>query len=319
MKRLALPVLLIAAPAFAEPLQLSLPVDCAPESGCYIQYYVDRDPGPGVADFRCGDFSYDGHKGTDFAVPTLRQLQAGVDVIAAAPGVVAGRRDGMPDTGFSDDTAAGIEKRECGNGVLIRHTNGFETQYCHMARGSIQVAKGETVARGQVLGRVGFSGKTQFPHLHLSVRRDGEVVDPFDPEGTSACNAPAADLWAETPVYRPGGLLDAGASDHVPDYGAIRAGTAASSTLPQSAPALVIFGFAYGGRTGDRMTIEIEGPKGPFHHQDFILEKDQVQFFRAAGRRAPPEGLAPGQYVATVSFERRGVGLGTKQVVVAVE
>ena len=53
---------------------------------------------------------------------------------------------------------------------------------------SIVVKKGQRVAMGAILGQVGLSGKTQFPHVHLSVRHNGTVVDPFDPDSRDTCN-----------------------------------------------------------------------------------------------------------------------------------
>ncbi|MEM7521208.1 MAG: M23 family peptidase, partial [Pseudomonadota bacterium] len=98
---------------------MAFPVDCTLGQDCYIQQYMDRDEGPGVSDYRCRGLSYDGHKGTDFALPTLEAMHEGVNVLAAADGRVRGFRDGMADRLYSDETAAEIEGRECGNGVVL--------------------------------------------------------------------------------------------------------------------------------------------------------------------------------------------------------
>src|SRR5215510_1811152 len=89
-----------------------------------------------------------------------------------------------------------IEGRECGNGVIIDHGDGFETQYCHMAQNSIRVKPGERVKAGQPLGRVGISGKADFPHLHFTVRRRGAVVDPFGDSPSAGACATGTSLWA---------------------------------------------------------------------------------------------------------------------------
>ncbi len=114
-------------------------------------------------------------------------IAEGVDVIAAAAGKVAGIRDGIPDVRYGPDNADSVKGRECGKGVVLRHDDGWETQYCHLREGSVTVERGQQVMAGDILGEVGMSGRAQFPHVHLSVRRDGKVIDPFDPHGTITC------------------------------------------------------------------------------------------------------------------------------------
>ena len=296
----------LAAPLAASDLVLALPIDCDLGKTCFIQQYVDHDPGPGALDFTCGRLSYDGHKGTDFGLPTHAARLAGVDVLAAASGVVQGVRDAMPDTGLSEQTAAALQGRDCGNGVVLRHEDGWETQYCHMAKGSVTVRQGDQVTTGDVLGQVGFSGRTQFPHLHLSVRKDGTVTDPFSAGSGAGCIA-GPSLWAETPPYVAGRFLDIGFSDAVPDYEAIKDGTAASATLPGTAPALVLFGYAFGGQAGDVVQLTITGPEGAVIHQSLTLDKAQAQFFRAVGKRLRAARWTAGNYSGTVSLIRNGV------------
>lgn len=317
MRALALACLLAPAAGAAGALDLGVPIACPENRTCFIQQYVDRDPGPGAQDHACQGLSYDGHKGTDFALATLAQMDEGVDVIAAAPGVVRGTRDGMPDIAFDASMEAAVDGRDCGNGVAIRHENGWETQYCHLRRGSVTVRTGDEVARGDVLGEVGLSGRTQFPHVHISVRdAEGRVVDPFDPDGELSCDDPAAPeemLWIDPPAYVPGALLDAGFATRVPDYAAVKAG-AAAETLRAGAP-IVLFGYAFGGRTGDELALRIEGPDGAVLLEDVSrLDKPQAQFFRAAGRRSPQGGWAAGDYRGVVEFRRAGEVISTREV-----
>ena len=196
--------LLLAPPAHADDTHwLGWPIDCSLGESCFLLNYLDADPGPGAQDFTCGPLSYDGHKGTDIALPTFAEMRAGVAVLAAAPGVVRGTRDGMPDLGLDATPPDQLAGEECGNGVVLDHGNGWETQYCHLREGSVTVTQGETVEAGQVLGLVGLSGKTQYPHVHLSVRRDGREIDPFDSDGARSCGSddgPGDDLWAAPPA-----------------------------------------------------------------------------------------------------------------------
>ncbi|WP_235857732.1 M23 family metallopeptidase [Marimonas lutisalis] len=288
----------------ADAPRLALPIDCDLGQTCYIQNFVDADPGPGYADFTCNKLSYDGHKGTDFALPSRADMARGVRVHAAAPGRVVGLRDGMADGAFLADPGS-VDGRECGNGVAIDHGDGWRTQYCHMRFGSIAVSQGQQVDTGDVLGLVGLSGKTEFPHLHLSVRHNGAVVDPFKPDGAARCGTvPENTLWQSPPDYVPGGVLAVGFADHVPDYDAIKAGTAAAAGLPGDAPALVVWGLGFGGRAGDAVQIDITGPDG-FHHRHLHdLSKPTALYFRASGKKRSTSAWPPGSYHGTVTLQR---------------
>ncbi len=63
-----------------------------------------------------------------------------------------------------------------GNMVEIDHGNGLATRYGHMSE--VLVAEGQEVKAGEVLGRLGSTGRSTGPHLHYEVRIDGEPVDP---------------------------------------------------------------------------------------------------------------------------------------------
>jgi hypothetical protein len=71
-------------------LELELPIACTPGSDCFIQQYVDLDPGSGIRDYMCGGETYDGHDGTDIRLRNTADVERGVAVLSAAPGVVLG-------------------------------------------------------------------------------------------------------------------------------------------------------------------------------------------------------------------------------------
>jgi Peptidase family M23 len=299
-------------------IALGLPVDCTLGETCYIQQYVDRDPGPGVLDYQCGSLVYEGHKGTDFAVPTLSDMRRGVNVIASAPGVVAALRDGVADVIYSAENAQSVAGRECGNGVVLRHANGWETQYCHMKSGTVDVVRGQRVARGDVLGQIGLSGKTQFPHVQLSVRLNGKEIDPFDTSAMPSCGNNGADLWQSAPAYVPGGLIQSGFAAGVPAYETIKDGTAAATELAPDAAGLVLFGYGYGGRRGDVMELRISGPTGEMISRKVTLDKDQAQFFRAAGKRLTKARWPAGTYRGRVRMLRGKTELGRQDTQITI-
>lgn len=308
----------LAAQTAAGDIPLAMPIDCTLGDTCHIQQTVDHDPSAGASDFACGLLTYDGHKGTDFALPSLVAMAAGVNVTAAAPGTVRGVRDGMDDILQIGPNAPDVSGQECGNGVVVSHGDGWETQYCHLAKGSIAVQTGDTVAIGTVLGQVGLSGETQFPHLHLSVRENGNVIDPFDPDGVITCNAPSSDtLWSDDFGAPAGGVITAGFSAGVPDYDDVKAGTATTTTLAATDD-LVVWGYIFGGRIGDELTLVINGPDEEVINATMVLERNQAQLFRASGRRAPDAGWPAGSYTGILRMSRDGVILDEANTTVMV-
>lgn len=293
----------LAVPATAGDFSLSNPIDCDLDGPCFIQQYVDHDPSGVASDFTCSGLSYDGHKGTDFALPTYDMIAQGVDVLAAADGVVTGLRDGMADARYSAARAEDIKGRECGNGLVLRHADGWETQYCHLRRGSVAVREGQRINAGDVVGQVGMSGRAEFPHLHLSVRKDGAVVDPFDPDGKITCGVTDQDtLWGDVPAYRAGGIVSIGTAANVPEFSDIRANSVPAPT--ETSDALVIYAFLFGTRQGDVIRLSLDGPNGEVIARDLLLKKDQAQSFRAIGKKLRAARWPAGDFNGTATLLR---------------
>jgi len=95
------------------------------------------------------------HDGTDFSVP------CGTPVHAAGDGTVVFRQ-------FSG---------AYGNRVIVRHTDGLETSYNHLASQSVSV--GQRVTTSTIVGRVGSTGLSTGCHLHFMALKHGRPVDPM--------------------------------------------------------------------------------------------------------------------------------------------
>ena len=301
----------LGARAASEGPKFALPLACEIGRSCEVQHYVDRDPGPGVLDYHCGHRTYQAHNGVDIRLLDMTAQRAGVDVLAAAAGRVARLRDGVQDISIRAPGAPSVAGQECGNGVVVDHGDGWETQYCHVARGSVRVKVGDQVAAGQPLARVGLSGDTEFPHLHFTVRHAGQVVDPFAPDmaNPTVCRAQPTTLWTATALrqlaYKSGAVLNAGFSSGPVTMDSVEAGGVAA---PSAATPLVAYARLIGLEAGDSVELSMTGPRGEVlaQNQPEPLASAKDQYVAYVGRKAPPGGWPHGVYAAEVRVRRAG-------------
>jgi len=245
----------------------ALPVGCSLGKTCWVARYSDREPGKGKADYRCGRRAQHGHKGTDFAIADFGTMWRGVPVYAVAEGTVLRTRDSMQDISVQQIGRKAVRGKECGNAVVIDHSGGLTTQYCHMKLGSIAAAPGDKVERGQQIGQLGLSGDTEYPHMHLNVRQDGKRIDPFDGQRLDvACRAEDtaatanASMWEEMPAYQELDLLPLVFSDE-PLTRESR-WEAPQGAIVRDAPALILTGIAWNVLEGDEWEFTITRPDG---------------------------------------------------------
>ena len=71
---------------------------------------------------------------------------------------------------------AGSELKGYGNLVLIKHADGWVTAYAHNS--TLDVKKGDTVKRGQVIAKAGQTGSVTSPQVHFEIRKGSQPVDP---------------------------------------------------------------------------------------------------------------------------------------------
>lgn len=98
----------------------------------------------------------------------------GAPVVAPADGRV------VRAVGHLEDNAIGNldTTNNWGNTLVIAHAGGIYSALSHLQQGSLVVREGEAVVRGQVLGRVGNSGRSPVPHLHLQLQTSPDVGAP---------------------------------------------------------------------------------------------------------------------------------------------
>ena len=124
--------------------------------------------------------------GASSAAPSFRWPVRGRVITGFGPKSSGGQNDGInvavpegtPIKAAEEGVVAyaGSELKGYGNLVLVRHANGFVTAYAHASE--LAVKKGETVKRGQVIGKAGATGNVNSPQLHFEVRKGATPVDP---------------------------------------------------------------------------------------------------------------------------------------------
>ncbi len=108
---------------------------------------------------RTDPFDHEGeeiHTGIDFVAPF------GANVYSTAEGTV---------------TLSQFSRTGYGNEIVINHSFGFSTRYAHLEE--ILVKTGDKVKRGQLIGKVGSSGRSTGPHLHYEVRLENKPINPI--------------------------------------------------------------------------------------------------------------------------------------------
>lgn len=95
----------------------------------------------------------------------------GKPILAAADGTIVKVQDGIHDAPFVGYGIVDFLARSfTGNHVIIQHADREYGFYAHLIKGSIPVAVGDTVQRGQPIGRCGHSGHSSEPHLHFHLQ-----------------------------------------------------------------------------------------------------------------------------------------------------
>ncbi len=95
------------------------------------------------------------HQGVDIAAAPGQPVRASADGIVMRAGNLGG----------------------LGNAIFVAHGYGISTRYGHLSK--IEVRPGQRIKRGDVIGRVGNTGRSTGYHLHYEVRQDGEPVNPL--------------------------------------------------------------------------------------------------------------------------------------------
>jgi len=99
----------------------------------------------------------------------VRTFHTGIDLAAPIGTPIKATLDGkVATTGWSNTF---------GNYVIISHSDGYQSLYGHMSY--IGVSKGQSVIQGSIIGKVGSTGYSTGSHVHLSIYKNGKMIDPL--------------------------------------------------------------------------------------------------------------------------------------------
>ena len=168
----------------------------------FINNFVDLDPGPGLLDWDCTDFTYNGHDASDVDLRGFGEQQIGVPVFAALDGTVVATHDGE----FDMNVCPGSPCNPNANYVIIDHGDGRLCYYWHLKLWSVAVSPGEQVVAGQQIGLAASSGNSSQPHLHFATYDDGIVFEPW----AGDCRAGQSGWVNQVPIERSLYLRDFG-------------------------------------------------------------------------------------------------------------
>lgn len=101
----------------------------------------------------------------------VRKFHAGMDFSARTGTPIYATGDGVVTR--ADNTASGY-----GNHIVINHGYGYETLYAHLS--AYKVRRGQRVKRGDIIGLIGSTGRSEAPHLHYEVHKGGKPVNPLN-------------------------------------------------------------------------------------------------------------------------------------------
>jgi murein DD-endopeptidase MepM/ murein hydrolase activator NlpD len=101
----------------------------------------------------------------------IRKFHAGMDFSAPKGAPVFATGDGVIER--ADAGSSGY-----GNHIVIRHGFGYETLYAHLSKYNCRV--GQRIKRGDIIGFVGSTGRSEGPHCHYEVHKNGEAVNPLN-------------------------------------------------------------------------------------------------------------------------------------------
>lgn len=98
-----------------------------------------------------------------------QKMHKGIDIKGNIGEPVYATSDGVVSQSISQETGYG-------NFIVVDHDSIYQSKYCHLSE--LLVNTGDVVKKGDIIGKIGSSGRSSMPHLHYEVLMNGKNVDP---------------------------------------------------------------------------------------------------------------------------------------------
>jgi hypothetical protein len=263
----------------------------------YIANYVDLDTTQAkFYDNHCGTKTYDGHRGTDFALRNFRQMDSGVQVLAAATGLVIEIKDSL------FDRSKQINDKYFGNYIAIQHKGNYVTYYAHLKKYSMLVKVGDSVKIGQAIALVGSSGNSTDPHLHFEVWYNNAYY--FDPFNGTCQLLPS--FWKSQLAYDSGyHEISSGLINYFPSLDTLRESPAHQSYFGKDDSLICFWIHNVGIHKGDTSHIVWKGSQGnELFKYDFVhTDQDWWYYYWWSYIYNPHQGAGTCTYRKTGGYE----------------
>ena len=149
--------------------------------------------------------------------------------------------------------------------------------------------------------------------MHLTVRYQGETVDPYVGLTSQGDSSQTNPLWAEDVAsalaYRSSGIISSGFTNTTPEFLEIREGYHSNSHLHQDAQMIIFWTSVYGLQQGDVQVMRIISPRNGEVLSERRTEpapKDKVTSFIYTGKRLRTDHWPRGRYVGEYQLIREG-------------
>lgn len=297
----------VACAADSSKLSLQWPLVCSLGKDCFIGAYPDVTAGTDPSkpsDYRCGHRTLPGLQDTHVF---FKDWQSGLDGQRVYP-VAAGKVALVVDNFVDGDIRNGEEV--CGNSVVVDH-DGWQSRYCHLRQGSVEVKAGQEISTRDVLAEVGQSGGAVEPMLAFMITKDGVPYDPFlgaTIDKGAGCNKTAEGDWNSPMNYLDAAIVSTGFAPRVVNHLEVKA----SSVIPERdlnhhSPYLVSWARVQHIRGGDEEVFTLTSPDNKvMEERRTKLPGDSEDYLTYVFAKAGKEGLMPGEWSSHYELKRGG-------------